>query len=68
MTRYKVVECGTVTDEEIVTTEPLFPQIGLGAKVDAVLGPEFKRVRIGKVRLGDLPLGQWRFLRADESF
>jgi len=27
-----------------------------------------KRVRVGKVRLGDLPLGQWRFLRADESF
>ena len=27
-----------------------------------------KRVRIGKVKLGDLPIGQWRFLRADESF
>lgn len=27
-----------------------------------------KRVRIGKVKLGDLPLGQWRFLRADEKF
>lgn len=27
-----------------------------------------KRVRIGKVRLGDLPLGQWRFLRPDEHF
>ena len=27
-----------------------------------------KRVRIGKVLLGDLPLGQWRFLRDDESF
>jgi 23S rRNA pseudouridine2604 synthase len=27
-----------------------------------------KRVRIGAVRLGDLPLGQWRFLRPDESF
>ncbi len=27
-----------------------------------------KRVRIGQVRLGDLPLGQWRFLRADERF
>ena len=27
-----------------------------------------KRVRIGHVKLGDLPLGQWRFLRADESF
>jgi 23S rRNA pseudouridine2604 synthase len=27
-----------------------------------------KRVRIGKVKLGDLPLGQWRFLRADERF
>ncbi|EXI75825.1 MAG TPA: pseudouridine synthase [Candidatus Accumulibacter phosphatis] len=31
-----------------------------------VLG--LKRVRIGAVRLGDLPLGQWRFLRPDESF
>ena len=27
-----------------------------------------KRVRVGRVMLGDLPLGQWRFLRADEAF
>lgn len=27
-----------------------------------------KRVRIGAVRLGDLPLGQWRFLRPNETF
>jgi 23S rRNA pseudouridine2604 synthase len=27
-----------------------------------------KRVRIGKVVLGNLPVGQWRYLRADESF
>ena len=27
-----------------------------------------KRVRIGQVRLSDLPLGQWRYLRADEQF
>lgn len=27
-----------------------------------------KRVRIGKVKLGDLPAGQWRYLREDESF
>ena len=27
-----------------------------------------KRVRIGGVRLGDLPLGRWRFLREIESF
>ena len=31
-----------------------------------VLG--LKRVRIGQVRLADLPVGQWRFLRADEQF
>jgi 23S rRNA pseudouridine2604 synthase len=31
-----------------------------------VLG--LKRVRIGKVVLGDLPVGQWRYLGADESF
>jgi len=31
-----------------------------------VLG--LKRVRIGKVMLGDLPPGHWRYLRADESF
>jgi 23S rRNA pseudouridine2604 synthase len=31
-----------------------------------VLG--LKRVRIGKVMLGDLPPGQWRYLRADEGF
>ncbi len=27
-----------------------------------------KRVRIGQVTLGDLPLGQWRYLRDDERF
>lgn len=27
-----------------------------------------KRIRIGRVALGDLPPGQWRYLRADESF
>jgi len=27
-----------------------------------------KRVRIGRVKLGDLPVGQWRYLRADERF
>ncbi|GIZ51185.1 RNA pseudouridylate synthase [Noviherbaspirillum aridicola] len=27
-----------------------------------------KRVRIGRVLLGDLPAGQWRYLRADEQF
>lgn len=31
-----------------------------------VLG--LKRVRIGKVKLGDLPPGQWRYLGADERF
>lgn len=35
--------------------------VGLG-----VLG--LKRVRIGKVMLGHLPDGKWRFLRPDESF
>lgn len=27
-----------------------------------------KRTRIGQVRLGDLPPGQWRYLRAEEKF
>lgn len=27
-----------------------------------------KRVRIGKVKLGELPQGQWRYLRQDETF
>lgn len=27
-----------------------------------------KRVRIGKVKLGDLPVGQWRYLREEERF
>ena len=31
-----------------------------------VLG--LKRVRVGNVMLGDLPTGQWRYLRADETF
>jgi 23S rRNA pseudouridine2604 synthase len=35
----------------------------VGLKVTAL-----KRVRIGKIRLGDLPQGQWRYLRPDEQF
>lgn len=31
-----------------------------------VLG--LKRVRIGRIKLGDLPTGQWRYLRPDEQF
>lgn len=31
-----------------------------------VLG--LKRVRIGRIMLGDLPPGQWRYLRSDEAF
>ena len=27
-----------------------------------------KRIRIGKITLGDLPVGQWRYLRDDEAF
>lgn len=27
-----------------------------------------KRIRIGSVKLGDLPIGQWRYLRPDEKF
>ncbi len=27
-----------------------------------------KRVRMGRIALGDLPMGQWRFLRTDERF
>jgi 23S rRNA pseudouridine2604 synthase len=27
-----------------------------------------KRVRIGRVKLGELPVGQWRYLRSDERF
>ena len=27
-----------------------------------------KRVRIGQISLGDLPVGQWRYLRANEKF
>ena len=27
-----------------------------------------KRVRIGRVRLGELPVGQWRYLKPDEHF
>jgi len=27
-----------------------------------------KRIRIGRVRLGALPVGQWRYLRGDEAF
>ena len=27
-----------------------------------------KRVRVGKIKLGELPVGQWRYLRTDELF
>ncbi len=29
---------------------------------------DLKRVRIGKIRLGDLPSGKWRYLKNNESF
>ena len=35
----------------------------VGLKVTAL-----KRVRIGRVRLGDLPVGMWRYLGEDEKF
>ena len=35
----------------------------VGLKVVAL-----KRIRIGGVQLGDLPIGQWRYLRGDETF
>ncbi len=35
----------------------------LGLKVTGL-----KRVRIGQVKLADLPLGKWRYLRFDEKF
>ena len=35
----------------------------VGLKVTAL-----ERVRIGGVPLGDLPAGQWRYLRDDDSF
>ena len=31
-------------------------------------GQRLKRVRIGQVRLGHLPVGQWRYLAPNESF
>jgi 23S rRNA pseudouridine2604 synthase len=27
-----------------------------------------KRIRTGRVMLGSLPVGQWRYLRSDEGF
>jgi 23S rRNA pseudouridine2604 synthase len=27
-----------------------------------------KRIRIGKVKLGNLPMGQWRYLESQEKF
>ena len=35
----------------------------LGLKVTGL-----KRVRVGQVKLADLPLGKWRYLRFDEEF
>jgi len=31
-------------------------------------GGGLKRIRIGSVKLGDLPPGKWRYLREDERF
>ena len=45
-------------------TGALFP--GFESRGLRVVG--LKRVRIGRIMLGDLPQGQWRFLRADEHF
>ena len=38
------------------------------ASSPTVTGRVGKRVRIGSVVLGKLPIGQWRYLRPDEKF
>jgi len=51
-----------------VLTEGKKRQIRRMCEMVGVRVAGLKRVRIGKVMLGDLPLGQWRYLGADESF
>jgi 23S rRNA pseudouridine2604 synthase len=43
-------------------------QIRRMCELVGLLAVGLKRVRIGKVMLSDLPIGQWRYLHPDEQF
>ncbi len=43
-------------------------QIRRGCELVGLEVAGLKRIRIGRVLLGDLPVGQWRYLRLDERF
>lgn len=51
-----------------VLTEGKKRQIRRMCEVVGLHVTHLKRVRIGKIMLGDLPVGQWRFLQAGETF
>jgi 23S rRNA pseudouridine2604 synthase len=53
---------------KIVLTEGRKRQIRRMCELVGLRVSGLKRVRIGKVRLGNLPEGQWRYLRDDERF
>lgn len=51
-----------------VLTEGRKRQIRRMAELVGLRVTALQRVRIGRVALGELPLGEWRYLRGDESF
>ncbi|HLB25798.1 MAG TPA: pseudouridine synthase [Nitrospirota bacterium] len=62
-----------VTDEgkgalRFVLTQGKKRQIRRMCELAGLKVTSLKRVRIGKITLGDLPVGKWRYLRDDEGF
>jgi 23S rRNA pseudouridine2604 synthase len=59
-----------INDEQLrfVLTEGRKRQIRRMCELVGLRVVALKRVRIGRVVLGDLPVGQWRYLRDDEAF
>lgn len=68
--RLRPAKVGWVNDDQLrfVLTEGRKRQIRRMCELVGLRVVGLKRVRIGKVRLADLPQGQWRLLRADERF
>jgi 23S rRNA pseudouridine2604 synthase len=68
--KLRPAQVGWVNDDQLrfVLNEGRKRQIRRMCEAVGLKVTGLKRVRIGRVMLGALPLGQWRYLRGDEGF
>ena len=68
--RLKLAKVGWQNDDQLrfVLQEGRKRQIRRMCELVGLRVTGLKRVRIGRLRLGDLPVGQWRYLGPDERF